>query len=225
VVDAVMSGGEAGKGLEVGIAGARLLVPETTVLDGMDAQVASDFDAALSRLSAAGARIVRTGLKAFERIPATLKKGGLSASESYHWHKAMVAARKADYDPRVLARIMRGTEQSADDYLDLIAERRQAIAEFEATMAGFDAVLSPTVPVVAPRIADCEPDQEYNRVNMLVLRNTLMLNVLDGCSIALPMHAQGAAPTSLMISGPAMADQHILALAEAIEAVLAAARR
>jgi aspartyl-tRNA(Asn)/glutamyl-tRNA(Gln) amidotransferase subunit A len=92
-------------------------------------------------------------------------------------------------------------------------------------MIGYDAVVSPTVPIVAPRIADCEPDAEYNRINLLVLRNTLMINVLDGCSIALPMHRQGEPPTSLMISGPAMADGRILALAASIEAALAAVRQ
>jgi len=222
-LDAVMSG-EPEPQHVLPLEGARLFVPETTVLDGLDTHVARDFEAALSGLSSAGAQIRRGRFTPFELIPATLVKGGLSASESYHWHRELIAERRSQYDPRVLARILRGAEQSAADYLDLLAARRRAIAEFESAMIGYDAVVSPTVPIVAPRIADCEPDAEYNRINLLVLRNTLMINVLDGCSIALPMHRQGEPPTSLMISGPAMADGRILALAASIEAALAAVR-
>ena len=103
-----------------------------------------------------------------------------------------------------------------------IVQGAPVVVVAEPETAGFDAVVSPTVPVVAPKIADCEPDAEYNRINMLVLRNTMMLNVVDGCSIALPMHRAGAAPTSLMISGPAMTDHRVMAIAAAAETALTA---
>ncbi len=222
VLDAVMSGSDPTRRYDAGLSGARFFVPENTVLDKLDTHVAADFDATLARLSKAGASITRGRFAPFERIPATLDKGGLSASESYHWHKDILAHRHNEYDPRVLARIMKGTEQSAADYIELLTQRQGAIADYEDAFAGYDAILSPTIPVVAPRIADCDAVADYNRINMLVLRNTLMINVLDGCSIALPMHQRGAPPTSLMISGPAMSDHRILALAAAAERTLAA---
>lgn len=224
-MDAVMAGEAIGPGTEREVNGARFLVPETIVLDGLDKHVAADFEALLSRLSTAGARITRKRMAAFERISATVRKGGLSASESYHWHKDLIAKRQNQYDPRVLARIMKGSEQTAADYLDLLKARRAAIAEFNREAEAYDAVLSPTVPVVAPRIADCATDDDYNRINMLVLRNTLMINVVDGCSIAVPMHKRGDPPTSLMLSAPAMTDQRLFALADAVEKTLADAAR
>ncbi len=221
ILDAVMAGEDASGAPAMQLSGARLFVPETTVLDGLDSHVAADFDRTLSVLSKAGARIMRGRFEPFERIPALVRKGGLSAAESYAWHRELLARQGNRYDPRVRARIMMGETQSAAEYIDLLTRRREAIAAHEQALAGYDAILSPTVPVVAPRIAACEPDAEYGRINLLVLRNTLMINVVDGCSIALPMHAAGAPPTSLMISGPAMADRRILALAAAVEDALA----
>ena len=49
--------------------------------------VSAAFDAALARLSKAGARITRAPFPTFDRIPGLVRKGGFSASESYAWHR------------------------------------------------------------------------------------------------------------------------------------------
>lgn len=222
IMDAVMAG-EPFPGLaHLPLKGLRLLVPDNIVLDGLDAHVAGDFDAALARLSKAGAVVVRAKFVPFDRIVGLLDKGGLSASESSAWHRKLIAAKREHYDPRVLARILRGMDQSAADYIDLLEQRTAAIAAYTQALAGFDAIVSPTIPVVAPRIADVQEEKAYNRTNMLVLRNTLMINIFDGCSIALPMMKPGAPPTSLMLSGVAMGDNRLLAIAGAVEMELAA---
>jgi aspartyl-tRNA(Asn)/glutamyl-tRNA(Gln) amidotransferase subunit A len=202
------------------LAGLRLFVPETTVLDGLDQNVSADFDRTLGLLAQAGAQIKRGRFAPFERIPDLLRKGGLSGAESHAWHRNLIATKRNQYDPRVLARIMMGERQSSAEYIDLLTGRQAAIQAFTAEMENWDAILSPTVPIVAPRIADVETDENFNRINMLVLRNTLMLNVVDGCSIALPMSRPDAPPTSLMVSGVAMADNRIFAISAAIEAAL-----
>ncbi len=220
-MDAVMAGEMPGKPLQpMQLGGLRLFVPETTVLDGLDRHVAADFDRTLALLSKAGARVMRGKFAAFERIPAMVRKGGLSASESHAWHRELLATKGNQYDPRVRTRIMMGERQSSADYIDLLNARRAAIAAYDAELASYDAIVSPTIPVVAPRIADCQTDDDYNRNNMAVLRNTLMINIFDGCSIALPMMRPGEAPTSLMVSAPAMADQRLFAIAAAVEGAL-----
>ena len=217
IMDAIMAGEAVPAPTDVPVAGLRLLVPETIVLDGLDRHVAADFDAALARLAKAGATVVRAKFQPFERIGALGRKGGLAGSESYAWHKDLIATKRNQYDPRVLARILRGAEQSAADYIALLAERRLAIAAYTRGLAGFDALLVPTVPIVAPRIAEVETEEAYNRLNMLVLRNTLMINIFDGCSIALPMMQPGHPPTSLMLSGPALGDRRLFDVAAAVE--------
>ena len=222
IMDAIMAGEPIPEPATLPLKGLRLLVPETIVLDGLDTHVSGDFDAALARLSKAGAVVVRAKFAPFDRIAGLLNKGGLSASESAAWHRKLIATKQNHYDPRVLARILRGMDQSAADYIDLLEQRTAAIADYGQAVAGFDAIVSPTIPVVAPRIADVQEEKAYNRTNMQVLRNTLMINIFDGCSIALPMMQPGAPPTSLMLSGVAMSDHRLLAIAAAVEAELAA---
>ena len=220
-LDAVMAGDQETELKPAKLAGLRLLVPETMALDGMDEHVSTAFDAALARLSKAGAKITRAPFPVFDAIPALVRKGGFSASESYAWHRHLIANKRDTYDPRVLARILRGAEQTAADYIDLLDHRRAAIAAFGRAMETADALVMPTVAVIPPRIADLQKEDEYTRQNMLVLRNTLTINILDGCSISLPMGPRGGAPCGLMLSAPGGRDRQVFAAAAAVEANLA----
>jgi len=83
-----------------------------------------------------------------------------------------------------------------------------------------DAWVMPTVPLVAPRIADLASDDEFFRVNALMLRNPGTFNFLDGCAVSIPNHDPGSAPTGFMIVGPAGNDEKLLAIAQALEPVL-----
>ena len=220
IMDAVMAGDAVPPATGVAVAGLRLLVPETIVLDGLDGHVAADFDKALVRLAKAGASLVRAKFQPFERVAGLLRKGGLSAAEAHAWHADLIAAKGGQYDQRVLARIMQGARQSSADYIALLTGRQLAMAEYGRGLAGFDAIVSPAIPIVAPRIDEVETEEAYNRINLLILRNTLMINIFDGCSIALPMSEAGAPPTSLMLSGPAMGDSRLFDVASAVEAVV-----
>jgi aspartyl-tRNA(Asn)/glutamyl-tRNA(Gln) amidotransferase subunit A len=91
-------------------------------------------------------------------------------------------------------------------------------------MAPYDAFLVPTAPCVAPTIAEASAsDEAYFRWNGRILRNTGLVNFLDGCAATLPCHARGEAPVGLMVCGVAMADRHVLATARAVEGALAGA--
>jgi aspartyl-tRNA(Asn)/glutamyl-tRNA(Gln) amidotransferase subunit A len=221
-LDAIMAG-EAERELKPAAASAlRLLVPETMALDALDRHVSAAFEAALSRLAKAGARITRAPFPVFDLIPDLVRKGGFSASESYAWHRPLLEKKRESYDPRVLARIMRGADQTAADYIDLLDRRRAAISAFERAMADFDVLVMPTAPTIPPRIAELERDEDYMRLNLLSLRNTLVINILNGCSISLPMSEPDAAPCGLMLSAVANADHRLFSLAAAVENELAA---
>jgi aspartyl-tRNA(Asn)/glutamyl-tRNA(Gln) amidotransferase subunit A len=111
---------------------------------------------------------------------------------------------------------------SAADYIDLVAARKAWITRMESRLDGFDAVLSPTVPLVAPPIASVlKDDTEFFRVNGLLLRNTSVVNMLDGCAISLPCHTPGQLPVGLMLWHAALHDDTVLDLALQVEAALA----
>jgi Asp-tRNA(Asn)/Glu-tRNA(Gln) amidotransferase A subunit family amidase len=199
----------------------RLAVAQTQMLDGLDSTVAQAFERSLMLLRQAGAQIEEIALSEINDLAAINASGGLSAAESYAWHRTLIADHQAEYDPRVAQRILRGASMSAADYLDLLAARHQWIARMEARLDSFDAVLSPTVPIVAPPIASVlTDDAEFFRVNGLLLRNTAVVNMLDGCAISLPCHTPGQLPVGLMVWHAALHDDAVLELALQIESAL-----
>ena len=188
------------------LAGLRLGLPRRTFLtDDMDTTVGNAFQRALSRLSAAGARIELFDIPELAELPAVNATGGFAASEAWAWHRGLIGARASGYDPRILARIRRGERMSAADYIDLVAARARLCAAVAKRTEAFDAVVTPTCPIVPPAIAEVEAEGEYNRINMLLLRNTAVGNFLDRCSISLPIHRPGEAPVGLMLTGEHMA--------------------
>jgi aspartyl-tRNA(Asn)/glutamyl-tRNA(Gln) amidotransferase subunit A len=202
----------------------RFAVARSSMLDGLDATVAAAFDRSLKTLRDGGARIEEIALEPIRDLGTIQSTGGFSAAESYAWHRALLASSGAGYDPRVRHRIERGANMKAYEYIDLIRARRDWIARVHSALAGFDAVLSPTAPLVAPPIAQVEPgaerDEEFFRVNALLLRNCSVVNMLDGCAISIPCHAAGELPVGLMIWQGAMQDDAVLNIALRAEEAL-----
>ena len=224
-IDAVLAGDPPAPPAPARMAGLRLGVPANLVCDGMDATVAAAFERALSVLSAAGARIERVPMPEFDEILAVNAKGGFAAAEAYAWHRSLLAAKAPLYDPRIRMRIERGASMTAADYLDVLNARARLIASFNVRTRDCDSIIMPTVPIVPPRVADLEEEREYNRINMLILRNTALGNFLDRCAISLPCHRPGEAPVGLMLMGETMGDARLLRIAAAVEAPLRSAPR
>ncbi|AKZ64223.1 amidase [Herbaspirillum hiltneri N3] len=220
-MDAVLAGETFVAPVTHPLRGLRLLMPTNVVLDGIDEQVAAALQTALSRLSAAGAVIVESKIDAFSELASINAKGGFTAAEAWTWHRKLIAEREAAYDQRVVSRIKRGKDMGAADLLDVIHSRRRWIAAVERQLAGFDAMIMPTVPIVAPKIADLQAsDDAYYAANGLILRNPTMINFLDGCAISLPCHGQGNAPVGLSLAAAGGNDHRLLSIALAAEAVL-----
>lgn len=220
-IDAVFAGEPIPDLSAAPLAGLRLGAPENAVLDGMDAEVANAFEAALVRLSAAGARIGRIRLAAFDEIPRANARGTFAAAEAWAWHRELIAAKAAGYDPQVLKRIMPGRDMAAADYVALLGARAEICARANAATQDFDAIVMPTCPLLPPPIARLEADSdEYTRVNLLQLRNCAFGNFLDRCAISLPCTGAGEAPVGLMLMGETMGDAKLFRVAAAVEAAL-----
>ena len=196
----------------------RFAVPQTHVLDDLSAPVAASFERALQRWSARGARIERIRVPMIDEIPDLNRTGGFSAPESFALHRRRIASDAARYDPRVLARILRGREMSAADYLDLHRRRHELIARLRPVLAPFDALLMPTVPIVPPPLDALAADADYARINALVLRNSSIVNFIDGCAISVPCHDPGEPPVGLTLFAPGDADRRVLAAAASLDA-------
>jgi len=218
--DAVLAGEAPARLAALSGKGLRLLVPRGSLLEDLDAEVGRAFDAALKRLSAAGAVITDMAVPAFDRQAEYFKNGGFAGAEAYAIHRRW-QERLGEYDPRIAKRVLFGKEIGAADYVDLTRMRAAYMREVEALAAPYDAMLMPTTPTIAPPIAEVDKsDEDYFRWNFRILRNVGVVNFLDGCAVTLPCHAPGSAPVGLSVFGAALSDAHVLAAAAAIEGVL-----
>lgn len=197
----------------------RLAVP-ALLLEGMDTTVSRAFARSLETLRRAGATIDEIALPELKELATLNAGGGFSAPESWAWHRELLAERQTEYDPRVALRIRRGEAMGAADYIDLLHARHDWIRRMTATLARFDALLSPTVPIVAPTIASLASDDAFFATNSLLLRNPSTVNMLDGCALSLPCHVEGEMPAGLMVWSHAMQDDTVLDVSLAIEAAL-----
>ncbi|HEX3881296.1 MAG TPA: amidase [Stellaceae bacterium] len=219
IADAVMAGEAAEAPDATPVEGMRLGILRGFVQDNLAPEVAAAFAAACTTLSQAGARLVDLNLAELEEYRSLIDSGLVNA-EAFAWHEELMARRGNEYDPRVRSRIERGRSVSAAQYIRSCAWRADLIQRFDARTAGYDALLLPTVAIVAPRIADCARDEDFFRLNALILRNTGLINVLDRCAASLPIQPPGTAPVGLMVVGEHGGDRRLLAVARGIEGAL-----
>jgi aspartyl-tRNA(Asn)/glutamyl-tRNA(Gln) amidotransferase subunit A len=201
----------------MGLQGRRFAVPTHYALDSLDMHVARSFERAIRELNGAGAEINEIPLAELDELPRINRKGGFSGPEAYALHRERMESQGALYDPRVLVRLQRGREQSAADYVELLAARADLQRRIDVVLSDFDALLLPTTAIIAPLLQELESDEDYLRINQLALRNTSVANFLDRCAISIPCHAPGTAPVGLMLMAAHGADRRLLAIAAAVE--------
>ena len=75
-----------------------------------------------------------------------------------------------------------------------------------------------------PLLSDVAPgearDAAFFQANALVLRNTSVVNMLDGCALSLPCHVRGELPVGLMVWQAAGRDDAVLNVGQRIEELL-----
>ena len=217
LTDAVMAGEAAALPAPMSPDGLRIGIPQTIMLDDLEAPVAAAFDRAVSALARAGAKIIELPLEMLGELPRINLKGGLPVIEAFAWHEKLIERRGQDYDPRIRTRIARGCEMTAAEYIRLVEARGDFIRRFDAEADTFDALLMPTVPMTAPPIAAFARDEDYARLNLKLLRNTAIINFLDRCALTLPIEQPGTAPVGLMVVGRHGQDRQLLAIGMGIE--------
>ena len=140
------------------------------------------------------------------------------AAEAYGIWKDQIEAAPEFMHPPILARFRGGREVSAPDYVagwEALARHAAAWAE---AVAGHDAVLLPTCPILPPDVARLLADDAFfTAENLLTLRNPRIANLLDLPAISLPTARPAC---GLMVMGATGRDRHLLRVAAAIEAAL-----
>ncbi|TVR07739.1 MAG: amidase [Salinarimonadaceae bacterium] len=220
--DAVMRGVEPAPAAAHPVAGLRVGVPRGRMFTQTEDIVAQGFEASLSRLSSADARVIDVDIEdLLEEMGRIMGAAPLVAIEAAAVHAARPEADFARMDPLVVARIRMGADLKAAQYIRLMRERDALIAAMDARMAPFDALALPatatTAVPLAPLLADFDA---YMKANVLMLRNTTWGNQFDLCGVSLPM-PDLPRPAGLMLLGRRGHDERLLALAAGVEPLLA----
>jgi aspartyl-tRNA(Asn)/glutamyl-tRNA(Gln) amidotransferase subunit A len=195
----------------------RLAVVSNYFLADAEPIVIDAFARTVERLSDAGAELVELPLPELDELPEVNSGGGFAAAESYAWHRELIAEHESDYDPRVLSRIRRGEQLTPGDLVELHERRRLLQEGVRRRLRGFDAFICATVPLVAPPLDALREEDEYTRVNLLMLRNPSVVNFIDGCAISIPMHDPDEPPLGLTVAGLDGQDAEVLRTAAWIE--------
>jgi aspartyl-tRNA(Asn)/glutamyl-tRNA(Gln) amidotransferase subunit A len=143
----------------------------------------------------------------------------LASAEAYAYHKSFVAQSPELYQPATLARIRSGENISADDVVRASGELQASRDAIGQIFNEVDVLLTPTVPVPPPVIADLRQHPEDLRPRELVmLRNTRPFNVWGIPTISIPCgFTKDGLPIGLQLAAAPWREDVVLQAAHAYE--------
>ena len=190
----------------------RIGVPRKFFFDEVDSEVASAVEKAITVFRELGAEI-----RDIELEVSTDRT--LSSAESWAFHEPMVARSPELYQAVTLARIKSGANTSTAAALRARREL-EAVRHAIAGMFGeVDILLTPTVPIPPPRVADLKAHPETLRPQELImLRNTRPFNVWGIPAISIPCgFTKDRLPVGLQLAAAAWREELLLQVAHAFE--------
>jgi aspartyl-tRNA(Asn)/glutamyl-tRNA(Gln) amidotransferase subunit A len=142
-----------------------------------------------------------------------VRNGRIIAAEAYAVHRAYIENDALTIDPWVRKRTLAGKSIGAADYIDELAARHRTAARFADWMRGRDALLTPTLPITAPPIADVDES------TTLLATWTRAANYLGACALSLPagLSANGL-PIGLQLIGAPFAEVTVIRIGRAFQA-------
>ncbi len=205
VSDYVSGLGDGTKSLRVGI-------PRTHFYDELHDEVRASVENALTMIGTLVASIRDVHIE-------VSSDRTVQAAESYAYHADNVARSPELYQPETLRRIRSGEKISAADYIQRRRELEQERRRAHDFFADVDLLITPTMPIPAPAIADLKKDPAALRpAELMLLRNTRPFNVWGLPAISVPCGVtKSGLPIGLQIAGPHWREDLVLTLAHAYE--------
>jgi aspartyl-tRNA(Asn)/glutamyl-tRNA(Gln) amidotransferase subunit A len=182
-----------------GVDGLRIGVPNVYFFEQCDPQVAGLVTEGLQVLQAQGASIVEVSLP--DAAPAHAHLSTMMLADAYEFHRARLTTEPSSYGADVRRRILAGSVVSGVDYSEARKWADQWAAEIRATLRGVDVLVSPTVPVPAPRLADFDNSLE---ATANLTRLTYAWTLTAGPIISIPCGFVDGLPVGMQV----IADEH-----------------
>jgi aspartyl-tRNA(Asn)/glutamyl-tRNA(Gln) amidotransferase subunit A len=221
VADAVMAGEAPWQIAPPPLNGLRLGVLQGMPFEGIDSMVSTALSDALARLGRVGAKLSDETISLVADMIAVNAKGGFAPPEAFAIHRDRLKRRGGDVDPNVRTRIERAATMPAADYVESAQLRAGLIRAMDDRLSRLDALLMPTTSIVAPKLADVATPESFGRNNMMLLRNTALVNFFDLCAISLPLPRGSGQAVGLMLVARNGADRRLFNIAAAVEKLFA----
>lgn len=199
------------------VEGLRIGIVEDLFFDNLDPSVAADFERVAQLLEANGAQ--RTRVEFPEVHERTELFSAIVPSELIHSITPERFQKIRDgVDTVTESRAAVGLEISAHAYLAALNRRTSLIHKANKTFNDVDLWLSPTVPVLPLPVNEFVDEKVHQRA-LLASQNTQPGNLLDFCSVSIPMHKSGL-PTGLQLMMPGGQDARLLSIAASIASLI-----
>jgi aspartyl-tRNA(Asn)/glutamyl-tRNA(Gln) amidotransferase subunit A len=190
-------------------------------LGGIDSEVRQVFVAAVNRLSPAVLSLSHVSAESLTLAPAVAAIIAYSEVATQLADEVKQRPQDIGVPPRDLLRL--GLLFSASDYLNARRMCAVLLSRFLQALGEADVMITPTLPVVAPRFGDpvTVSDSPSSLDLFTLIQFTAIANVagLPAISVPVGLTASGL-PVGLQVLGRPGADSHVLACARAIEATL-----
>lgn len=143
----------------------------------------------------------------------------ITAYEGGQLHREALAADPFGYDPAVRDRLIAGALLPEALYREALAFRADHVAQIAALVAGFDVLLAPSAPCVAPQIADptilIDGEPSPARANLGIHTQPITFTALP--VLAVPLKRPGGLPLGLQLIGKPGREGALLRLAAELD--------
>lgn len=215
--DAVLAGDDAWALDAAPLAGLRVGVAQGLPLENLDDTVGRRFPEALDRLEKAGVRLTYEKLPMFDDMMALQMRTSILVAEAFSVHHERMARAGGDVDQIVAARLIKGKDIAAYDYINAVRTRAALIGAMDERLRDLDVLVMPSTATVAPRLDELGEPKSFLQRNAMLLRNTTIGNFFDLTGVSIPLPRDGLLPTGLMLLARNGHDRHLLRIAAAVE--------
>ena len=194
----------------------RFLVNETVVLDDCSKDQIEGFEFAIEALAKAGALVHRAPIDIFNDI-APLGPVLFPYEAWREWGEMIEANPGLMFEP-LYNRFSSGIKITREAYDSVWAQMLALRESYLSQTHGYDAVLSPTVPIGPPEVASLLADYElFGATNMMALRNTRFGNMFGLSGLTLPTSRKAS---GILFSAAPLAEDLLLSIGLAAEKVI-----
>ena len=196
--------------------GVRFASLRTSVRHELSHAIMSSYQSACERMQAAGAEIVAIE---FPRLEEALALAPIVyPTEAYATWRDVIEANPDLMFSEILTRFRGGADVSAVDYIKAWQTLEEIKTEWNAAVAGYDAVLCPTTPTLPANLERLmEHGDYYKEANLRALSNTRVGNMLGLCALTLPT---GVPSCGITLMGKPFGEEKLLRVGKAAEKAL-----